>query len=420
MKKIRFLLVIGFIIFLFIWIANAEEPEKASTIANLQRDLELTKIQLEQVQAKKLQSLQDILKNLQAQLESSNISLGQTKKELEDKEQAIKELKDNLATLQVSFGTQAIEHKQELKSLQDRLGLKSQALKQLQVKLKKIKNTSRRQIAKHKELQVKLKDLESTFHRQANQQQKKLKSLEASLLEKDKTINQQAQTLQSQSQQIDTVSKTTLDNEKTLSDKLKYIADLLAQLQSSHSQIEQLNQSLLTKNSQVKELQDVFNKQAAENESKNEKLRETMDRLQKSLPPSTANEYKAKIDLVQRGLVITLLGDILFNPGSVELMPEGKEILSNISGVLRNAIMDNQIVIEGHTDNVPIKYSRWKSNWELSGARALSVLNYFIYECGLDPKYFSTKGYAEFRPVADNSIPSGRKQNRRVEIIIQP
>lgn len=144
-----------------------------------------------------------------------------------------------------------------------------------------------------------------------------------------------------------------------------------------------------------------------------------MDRLQKSLQ-SVPDEYKAKVELAQRGLVIIFSADILFGSGSAEITPEGKIILDNISGVLKNVTSDNQIVIEGHTDNVPIRYSRWKSNWELSNARALSVLHYLISEGGLEPKNLSTKGYGEFRPVSDNASDSGRRQNRRVEILIQP
>jgi chemotaxis protein MotB len=118
--------------------------------------------------------------------------------------------------------------------------------------------------------------------------------------------------------------------------------------------------------------------------------------------------------------VVTVLTDILFNSGSAKILPEGKEVLDSISKVLKNVPPENHIVIEGHTDNEPIKYSGWKSNWDLSTARALSVVHYLIYECGFDAERFSIQGYGEFRPVGDNSTESSRRQNRRVEIVIQP
>ena len=76
--------------------------------------------------------------------------------------------------------------------------------------------------------------------------------------------------------------------------------------------------------------------------------------------------------------------------------------------------------MEGHTDNEPIKYSGWKSNWELSTARATSVLHYLVDDKGVNPKLVKAVGYGEFRPVAANDTPEGRQLNRRVEIVIQP
>ncbi|PIQ87934.1 MAG: hypothetical protein COV73_01520 [Candidatus Omnitrophica bacterium CG11_big_fil_rev_8_21_14_0_20_43_6] len=76
--------------------------------------------------------------------------------------------------------------------------------------------------------------------------------------------------------------------------------------------------------------------------------------------------------------------------------------------------------MEGHTDNVPISKSGWKSNWELSTARALSVLHYLAGEQGVSPERLSAIGYGEYRPLASNETADGRKQNRRVEIVILP
>ena len=81
---------------------------------------------------------------------------------------------------------------------------------------------------------------------------------------------------------------------------------------------------------------------------------------------------------------------------------------------------DFNIGIEGYTDDVPIKYSGWKSNWELSTARSLSVLHFLVNEKGISPERLSAIGFGEYRPVASNDTKEGRKLNRRVEIVIQP
>ncbi|MCK5081464.1 MAG: OmpA family protein, partial [Candidatus Omnitrophica bacterium] len=83
-------------------------------------------------------------------------------------------------------------------------------------------------------------------------------------------------------------------------------------------------------------------------------------------------------------------------------------------------VSDLNVGIEGHTDNVPITHSGWKSNWELSTARALSVLHHLEDNEGISPKRLSATGYGEFRPVASNATKAGKQDNRRVEIVILP
>ncbi len=116
-----------------------------------------------------------------------------------------------------------------------------------------------------------------------------------------------------------------------------------------------------------------------------------------------------------RGIVITLQDYLLFDSGKAEIKSESKEALIKIAEELKT--IKNKISIEGHTDNVPISSLQFKSNWELSTARAVSVLHFFI-EQGLSPDRFTVTGYAEYKPVADNETEEGRAKNRRVEIIL--
>ena len=129
---------------------------------------------------------------------------------------------------------------------------------------------------------------------------------------------------------------------------------------------------------------------------------------------------KIKIENLKRGLVLSMLEDILFDSGKAEIKPEGKEALIKVANVLKEDCSNKNVSIEGHTDNEPIKYSGWKSNWELSTVRANSVLHFFIDECGIKPERLRVVGFGEYGPVASNETKEGRQQNRRVEIVILP
>ncbi len=126
------------------------------------------------------------------------------------------------------------------------------------------------------------------------------------------------------------------------------------------------------------------------------------------------------LELAGRGLVITMANDILFDSGKAKLKSQAHSVLKKVASVIKETVPDRDVGVEGHTDNVPIKHSGWKSNWELSAARATSVLHYLIDECGIPPQRLSAIGYGEFRPIDSNDTKSGRGKNRRVEIIILP
>lgn len=148
-------------------------------------------------------------------------------------------------------------------------------------------------------------------------------------------------------------------------------------------------------------------------------LEASRDELASQLAGELA-DYKAKLELTERGLVITFLQEILFDSGKAEIKPEGVAVLSKVAQVVQNQAKGYPIVIQGHTDNVPIRVSGWKSNWELSAARALAVLHTFEETEGVDPDRLAIMGYGEHKPVADNATTEGQRQNRRVEIVIFP
>ena len=148
------------------------------------------------------------------------------------------------------------------------------------------------------------------------------------------------------------------------------------------------------------------------------KLKEAYSALEKSLRRELADK-KVSLEIEKRGLVITFLSSVLFDSGKDELRPQADNVLDKVVAVCRRIVADREIGIEGHTDNQPIKYSGWESNWELSTARATSVLHYMVGK-GIEPERLSATGFGEYRPVASNWSKEGREKNRRVEIVILP
>ncbi|MBF0210636.1 MAG: flagellar motor protein MotB [Desulfamplus sp.] len=115
------------------------------------------------------------------------------------------------------------------------------------------------------------------------------------------------------------------------------------------------------------------------------------------------------------GAVITMTDMLLFEQGGATLSDMGIDVLRKIASVLSR--LAYHVKVKGHTDNVEVKNNElYPSNWELSAARASAVVRLLV-ESGLNPKYISAEGYAEFKPVATNDTPDGRSRNRRVEIV---
>jgi chemotaxis protein MotB len=108
---------------------------------------------------------------------------------------------------------------------------------------------------------------------------------------------------------------------------------------------------------------------------------------------------------------------VLFNSGSAEITPHGREILLKVGGVL-GRVKGKSIYVVGHTDTMPIHSALYPSNWELSTARSSSVIRFLTETGGLTPERLTAMGRAFYQPVASNATPEGRHENRRVEIIV--
>jgi chemotaxis protein MotB len=136
-----------------------------------------------------------------------------------------------------------------------------------------------------------------------------------------------------------------------------------------------------------------------------DKIKASMENNQMSnLVQIDSNEHRVKLVLTEA---------VLFDSGRAVLKARAREVLTPIVEELKK--LPNDILVEGHTDNVPIHKGMYATNWELSMARAYSVIK-FLEELGMNPKKLAGSGYGDNRPVADNATPPGRAQNRRIEI----
>lgn len=147
-------------------------------------------------------------------------------------------------------------------------------------------------------------------------------------------------------------------------------------------------------------------------------LGETQDDLDEYI---AVNELESQFDtqLTNEGLLLTIRDSVLFKSGEAQINPEYKRLANDISQLL-TLDRPRQVVITGHTDDIPINNAQYSSNWELSVMRAVEFLKIIVKDNEVDPNLFSAKGYGEYKPILPNDTAENRSKNRRVEVLIQP
>jgi chemotaxis protein MotB len=131
------------------------------------------------------------------------------------------------------------------------------------------------------------------------------------------------------------------------------------------------------------------------------------------------NSDELSVEIKNGKVYVSLSDKLLFKSGSSAVEDKGKEALKLLAGVLDKNI-DIDILVEGHTDNVPIKTSVYKDNWDLSVARATSIVRILTTDYKITPTRLTASGKGEYFPKADNDTPEGKAKNRRTEIILSP
>ncbi len=152
---------------------------------------------------------------------------------------------------------------------------------------------------------------------------------------------------------------------------------------------------------------------AAEKEA--QKMQELKDRLEQGIADHGLSG-KVDVTLDREGLSITVQDAILFNSGEAVVLDSVQPLLIEIAKLLKP--LDNNVRVAGHTDNVPIHTSEFRSNWDLSAMRAINVMNYLVDYGGLQPQKLSIQAFGQFRPKAGNDTAEGKALNRRIEIFV--
>lgn len=148
--------------------------------------------------------------------------------------------------------------------------------------------------------------------------------------------------------------------------------------------------------------------------AKSEELK-SLEKEAKEAVKSSKMEEEAEVKIEGDKLLIRAKGRVFFDLGKAKIRKRAIKFLKNLTTIMKKFNYD--LTVEGHTDDIPIKSRRYPSNWELSSARASSVIRYFINSEKIEPIRLTAIGYADTRPIAPNKTKSGRAKNRRVEFL---
>jgi chemotaxis protein MotB len=204
----------------------------------------------------------------------------------------------------------------------------------------------------------------------------------------------------------------------------KAAADLREQVSKL---VDENNRYLITIEEQegtIEGLENELNKERAVVQQKDKEisaLEKTRAEIEISLKEQIAQK-NIKIEEIEGKLKVTFVDKILFDSGSVKIKPKGREVLLTLADSFKNNT-EQSIVVEGHTDDVQIGLAlqdRFPTNWELSTARATSVVRFLQEKGTIAPERLTASSFSFYKPVDTNETDEGRKQNRRIEIILIP
>ncbi len=359
---------------------------------------------------------------LEKKLKEQNLLLEQKNKDLARAEKTAREYNESILEKDSISQEQAIIYRDTISKIeQEKMSLQEKS-NRLTEEVERLKEINKAYLARLEEANSRLQALESS----KKALQKKLedsKSDEAmlnSLRKENAEISYQRDELLNE---LEEMKKRVTDRSTELDRELNSLQkDYNAKEKELEAELERLKQrenELLAENSRLVAANDEI---AYENLRLKEQL-ESINRARKEMEVSFRNEIlSGELDVNQnkKGVVIGIPLNVTFDTYSSRIRPEGKTILDKIIKIL-NTYKIKKITIEGNTDDRPVlKTSKYRDNWELSTARAISVLRYLIRYSSIHPRFMTAAGNAEYNPLKANNTPKNRAANRRVEIVVTP
>jgi flagellar motor protein MotB len=350
------------------------------------------------INQKEKKGLEDDLKQSQSSinaLESRQLKLNGQNKRLLDQVNNHRQQTNSLNQRIVQFKNNLVRLRSELAVSNDQTTIVKTSLIEERKNLKlAVKKTAR---------------LENSMQQMRDQVAKNVTKLEKQL--------EQRQTLEaSLSAQIDSVS----DEKKALFVKLQGEEQRRYQLQNQilwvNNNVDIKAEALLDAKQGLDKLQTKFNEIRIEKDNEAAEFVALRKKLEQEL-----NQTQIQFTQLKNKMrIINLTSEVLFKSGSAEIKPEGQKVLVLIAATLNN-FPNRQVFIEGHTDNIPMSNSSgYRSNWELSSARAISAALILQANNQVSPKRLKVVGHSEFKPITSNETEEGRRLNRRIEIRLLP
>jgi len=242
------------------------------------------------------------------------------------------------------------------------------------------------------------------------------------LLDVQKDLAARNETLnQTLSETLDRNSALQQDLQRTRADIERVEKVLSARSEETGKAMAEMRQTIDRLEEEKRNLSDTLETERAARKERIAEMKSTYDQLVEKME-TEINRGEITISELQGKLTVNLVESILFDSGEAKLKPAGIEVIKRVGDIVKN-IHDKEVRVEGHTDDVPIS-SRLKdvfpTNWELSSARAASVVHYLQDVTKIPGERLAICGFGEFRPVAANTSAKGRAQNRRIQIVLVP
>lgn len=268
-------------------------------------------------------------------------------------------------------------------------------------------------------------DEASACARRTTEQQEKFSRAQADIERLEKVLSDRSQeTGKAMTEMRQSINRLT-DENRTLTADRQRLSEENALLSADKKVVTQQYDALVIEKTRIEQ----ENQKLVHAVDEEKRIREEQLAKVKSTYGELIDKMKTEIERgeitisdLQGKLTVNMVERILFDSGSADVKSGGKEVLRKVGGILAG-IKDKEVRVEGHSDNVPISsklQERYPSNWDLSAARAINVLQFLKSSVDIPGERLVACGFGEFRPIADNSTAEGRAQNRRIQIVLTP